>query len=189
MSLFVIKRSLKIAGRPSSISLEKAFWESLKAIAADRGVTTDALINTINAARYHPNLASAIRLFVIDHYRTRTGAISAPRNSDVETIQSDQQFQARHVPLASVSSQYCQERAAQARNLAKQMSDPKGREAILAIAQQYEDLANRAVLLGTRAAKVSTDPSRVLEEKHNKRPDLRLVPSTPLQPSAVTPAQ
>src|SRR5262245_38817181 len=101
MSLFVIKRSVKIAGRPSSISLEKAFWESLKAIAADRGVTVAALVNTINSARYHPNLASAIRLYVIHYYRTRISAPSGPRDSDVDTIQADQHVHARRRPLAS----------------------------------------------------------------------------------------
>ena len=153
MNSFVIRRSMEIAGQPSSISLEKASWVSLKAIATDCGLTVAALINTINAAGYHPNLASAIRLFVIQYYRTKIGAASG-RPSDADSRSRDQNVHERHMPLASVSSQYCQERAVQARNLAEQMSAPEAREALLVIAQQYEDLANRSILLGARAAKV-----------------------------------
>ena len=47
----VIKRSVRIAGHPTSISLEGAFWEALKEIAATRGLSLNALIGEIDGTR------------------------------------------------------------------------------------------------------------------------------------------
>jgi predicted DNA-binding ribbon-helix-helix protein len=60
------------AGHKTSVSLEDAFWDALREIATARGVTTAALVSTINTNRQHGNLSSAIRLFVLDHYRARS---------------------------------------------------------------------------------------------------------------------
>ena len=65
----VIKRSIVIAGHKTSVSLEDAFWKSLKDIADDRNVTLSDLVSSIDTDRQHGNLSSAIRLFVLDHYR------------------------------------------------------------------------------------------------------------------------
>jgi predicted DNA-binding ribbon-helix-helix protein len=67
----VVKRSIVVAGHKTSVSLEDAFWTSLKEIAAGRGMTLSELVATIDADRRHGNLSSAIRLFVLDHYRAR----------------------------------------------------------------------------------------------------------------------
>ena len=56
------------------MSLEDAFWTALKEIAATRDVRTAELIATINKGRKHPNLSSAIRLFVLDHYREQANS-------------------------------------------------------------------------------------------------------------------
>jgi predicted DNA-binding ribbon-helix-helix protein len=74
----VIKRSVVNAGHKTSISLEDAFWDALREIAAARGVTTAALVSTINTNRQHSNLSSAIRLFVLDHYRAQADARRSP---------------------------------------------------------------------------------------------------------------
>ena len=66
----VIKRSIVIAGHKTSVSLEEAFWRSLKDIARERGVTLSELVASIDSGRRHGNLSSAIRLFVLDHYRS-----------------------------------------------------------------------------------------------------------------------
>ena len=66
----VIKRSIVIAGHKTSVSLEDAFWKGLKEIADDRSLTLSDLVSTIDTDRRHGNLSSAIRLFVLDHYRT-----------------------------------------------------------------------------------------------------------------------
>lgn len=65
-----VKRSVLIAGHPTSISLEPNFWHALEAAARDSGQPVNALVAEIDAARLEvetpPNLTSAIRqwLFV-----------------------------------------------------------------------------------------------------------------------------
>jgi predicted DNA-binding ribbon-helix-helix protein len=68
----VIKRSIVIAGHKTSVSLEDAFWKGLKEIAIGRDKTLSDLVAEIDTGRPHGNLSSAIRLFVLDHYRTKT---------------------------------------------------------------------------------------------------------------------
>jgi len=65
----VPKRSVYIAGYKTSVSLEDEFWDSLKEIARERGMTLGALVATIDGDRDHANLSSAIRLFVLGFYR------------------------------------------------------------------------------------------------------------------------
>ena len=67
----VLKRSIVIAGHKTSISLEDEFWDSLKEIASDRGMSVGAMIGAIDGGRKHANLSSAIRLFVLGDYRDR----------------------------------------------------------------------------------------------------------------------
>ncbi|HVZ54781.1 MAG TPA: ribbon-helix-helix domain-containing protein [Pseudolabrys sp.] len=66
----VVKRSIVIAGHKTSVSLEDAFWKGLKEIAGNREMTLSDLVAAIDTDRRHGNLSSAIRLFVLDHYRT-----------------------------------------------------------------------------------------------------------------------
>jgi predicted DNA-binding ribbon-helix-helix protein len=65
----VVKRSIVIAGHKTSVSLEDAFWTGLKEIAAKRDITLSDMVATIDQERQLGNLSSAIRLFVLDHYR------------------------------------------------------------------------------------------------------------------------
>jgi predicted DNA-binding ribbon-helix-helix protein len=67
----VIKRSIVIAGHKTSVSLEDAFWKGLKDIAGTRDMTLSELVAAIDSERRHGNLSSAIRLFVLDHYRNQ----------------------------------------------------------------------------------------------------------------------
>jgi predicted DNA-binding ribbon-helix-helix protein len=69
----VIKRSIVIAGHKTSVSLEDAFWRGLKEIALSRHVTLSDLVAAIDSERQLGNLSSAIRLFVLDHYKARIG--------------------------------------------------------------------------------------------------------------------
>lgn len=64
----IVKRSVRIAGHATSISLEMAFWQGLCDIAARRGISVNALVAAIDAER-GGNLSSAIRLFVLDSAR------------------------------------------------------------------------------------------------------------------------
>jgi predicted DNA-binding ribbon-helix-helix protein len=75
----VIKRSIVIAGHKTSVSLEDGFWKGLKEIAGARDVTLSDLVATIDSDRRHGNLSSAIRLFVLDHYRGQGGSSPEPK--------------------------------------------------------------------------------------------------------------
>ncbi len=70
MKSLVTKRSIMIAGHKTSVSLEDAFWKGLKEIASHRELTLSEMVAGIDSGRAHGNLSSAIRLFVLDHYRT-----------------------------------------------------------------------------------------------------------------------
>ena len=74
----VVKRSIVIAGHKTSVSLEDAFWRGLKEIAATRDVTLSDLVATIDGGRHHGNLSSAIRLYVLDHYRLKASGEHPP---------------------------------------------------------------------------------------------------------------
>lgn len=65
----VVKHSVIIGGHKTSVSLEEEFWTSLKDIAHNGGQTIAQLISTVDAERPHGNLSSALRLFVLQHYR------------------------------------------------------------------------------------------------------------------------
>ena len=60
-----VKRSVLIAGHPTSISLEPIFWHALEIAAQDAARPVNALVAEIDAARLEvtkpPNLTSAIR--------------------------------------------------------------------------------------------------------------------------------
>jgi predicted DNA-binding ribbon-helix-helix protein len=70
----VVKRSIVIAGHKTSVSLEDAFWDALKEIATVRSATLSEVVAGIDASRSQGNLSSAIRLFVLDHFRTARAA-------------------------------------------------------------------------------------------------------------------
>jgi predicted DNA-binding ribbon-helix-helix protein len=71
----VVKRSIVVAGHKTSVSLEDAFWRGLKDIASTRGMTLSDMVAAIDSRRQHGNLSSAIRLFVLDHYRNQSHAV------------------------------------------------------------------------------------------------------------------
>lgn len=83
----VVKRSIVIAGHKTSVSLEDAFWKGLKEIATGREKTLSDLVASIDTDRRHGNLSSAIRLFVLDHYRAHNGEEHSVQ-SDARDIQS-----------------------------------------------------------------------------------------------------
>lgn len=68
----IVKRSVVIGNHKTSVSLEDAFWRSLKDKAANRHMALGDLIGGIDTERQHNNLSSAIRLFVLDHYQKGT---------------------------------------------------------------------------------------------------------------------
>lgn len=66
------KHSLTLHGHRTSVSLETAFWDAFRAIAAARGVTLNDLASEIDEARRgEEGLASAIRVFCLRYYQAQ----------------------------------------------------------------------------------------------------------------------
>jgi predicted DNA-binding ribbon-helix-helix protein len=68
----VLKRSTIIDGHRTSVSLEDDFWNALKDIAHKRSETLSDLIASIDHNREFANLSSALRLFVLQHYKDQS---------------------------------------------------------------------------------------------------------------------
>lgn len=75
----VVKRSIVVAGHKTSVSLEEAFWNGMKEISGLRNMTLSELVGEIDNNRQQGNLSSAIRLFVLDHFKNRGGSASEPK--------------------------------------------------------------------------------------------------------------
>jgi predicted DNA-binding ribbon-helix-helix protein len=82
----VAKRSIVVAGHKTSVSLEDAFWNALKEIARERHMTLSELVAEIDAQRQLGNLSSALRLFVLDFYRTQLSHQKGGRDGNQEMI-------------------------------------------------------------------------------------------------------
>jgi predicted DNA-binding ribbon-helix-helix protein len=71
------KHSVTVAGHRTSLSLEAAFWDQLKRIAEERGLSLNRLIEEIDRARLADspaaNLSSAARVFVLEMLIRRSG--------------------------------------------------------------------------------------------------------------------
>ncbi len=67
-----VKRSLTLRGHRTSVSLEEEFWQAFREIAAAKSKPINALAAEIDVERgMETSLASAIRLYVLRHYRDR----------------------------------------------------------------------------------------------------------------------
>ena len=65
-----VKRSVRIAGHPTSVSLEPEFWDALREIAAARALSVNNLVAEIDAGR-STNLSSALRVYVLKALRAQ----------------------------------------------------------------------------------------------------------------------
>jgi predicted DNA-binding ribbon-helix-helix protein len=72
MTSLVVKHSVVIDRQRTSISLENAFWTSLKEIAHERRETLQHLITSINADRQSSNLSSVLRVFILEFYKAQS---------------------------------------------------------------------------------------------------------------------
>jgi len=79
MNSAVVKRSIVIAGHKTSVSLEDAFWNGLKEIGREHKTTLSGLVGDIDVRRLHANLSSAIRIFVLHHFRSQIPQTSTHR--------------------------------------------------------------------------------------------------------------
>lgn len=60
-----VKRSLTLQGHRTSVSLEEAFWQEFRRLAAEEGVALNELAGRIDEARGDVGLASAIRVHIL----------------------------------------------------------------------------------------------------------------------------
>ncbi len=80
-----VKRSVTIAGHSTSISLEPEFWDALRGICRERGVSVAALLEEIDALRQDSGLSSAARVYALGYFRISLGLLentSAPPVED-----------------------------------------------------------------------------------------------------------
>lgn len=66
------KRSVKIAGHATSISLEEEFWDALKTLADAQNLSINQLVTRIDAQRGDANLSSALRVYVLQELQQQT---------------------------------------------------------------------------------------------------------------------
>jgi predicted DNA-binding ribbon-helix-helix protein len=71
-----IKRSFSIGGHRTSISLEPAFWNALKEVAARERTPLAKLVSTIDQNRGGPGLSSAVRIWLLSYFQTRSAVRS-----------------------------------------------------------------------------------------------------------------
>lgn len=65
-----VKHSLTLRGHRTSVSLEDPFWKAFREIADQQQTPINELAAQIDESRGDIGLASAIRLFVLEHYRS-----------------------------------------------------------------------------------------------------------------------
>ena len=76
MQSTVAKRSIVVDGHKTSVSVEDIFWISLKEVAKEEAMTISNLVGSIDAKRVAgANLSSAIRVYVLDRFRTQLQAM------------------------------------------------------------------------------------------------------------------
>ncbi|MGA1234172.1 MAG: ribbon-helix-helix domain-containing protein [Lutimaribacter sp.] len=67
-----IKHSLTLQGHRTSVTLEAEFWQAFRTIAEEKGIALNALAAEVDAGRApETGLASAIRVYVLRHYRAQ----------------------------------------------------------------------------------------------------------------------
>jgi predicted DNA-binding ribbon-helix-helix protein len=75
------KRSLSLHGHRTSVSLEPEFWDAFRTIAEARNIPLNRLAAEIDDARKDDaGLASAIRVFVLNHYRDAARSSATARS-------------------------------------------------------------------------------------------------------------
>src|SRR4051812_21766682 len=65
----MISRTVRVAGRPTSLRIESAIWGALEDVAAREGKPVDELLTKIDETRTASTLSSAISVFLVDYYR------------------------------------------------------------------------------------------------------------------------
>ncbi len=64
------KRSISIAGHATSVSLEPAFWDALKDMAAAQDCSLPDLIRKLDASSREASLSSTLRVAILNWVRS-----------------------------------------------------------------------------------------------------------------------
>ncbi len=72
------KHSVKLSGHSTSLSLEGVYWDALKEVAGEMGLSMNGLVERIDKER-SGNLSSAVRVFLFQYYRRRSAQGEAAR--------------------------------------------------------------------------------------------------------------
>jgi predicted DNA-binding ribbon-helix-helix protein len=75
----IVKRSIVIRGHKTSVTLEEPFWSGLWEIARGKGYSLSGLVAQIDSERAGSNLSSAIRMYVLEHFRALYEMRPAPK--------------------------------------------------------------------------------------------------------------
>ena len=122
MNTAVIKRSIILGGRKTSISLENEFWNALRAIAAARNISITELVEKIERDRKTVNLSSAIRTFVFNNSQD-SGPVASR--------------------CVAPDSEHFRSRAEECRVMAERLTDSETRATLLRMADDYNRMADR----------------------------------------------
>ena len=72
-----VKRSLTLRGHRTSVSLEDAFWQEFRTIAAEKSMSINELAAVIDAERgVESGLASALRVYILQQIKARQRSVS-----------------------------------------------------------------------------------------------------------------
>jgi len=71
MTSKIVKRSITVGPRKTSISLEQEFWDGIKEIADQKKLKLSSLIEEIHNSKGAANLSSAVRVFVYNWFARR----------------------------------------------------------------------------------------------------------------------
>jgi predicted DNA-binding ribbon-helix-helix protein len=69
----VRKRSILVNRHKTSVSLEDAFWDEVRAIARSHNMTLSDFVSNVERGRRAGNLSSALRLIVLETLQARVG--------------------------------------------------------------------------------------------------------------------
>jgi predicted DNA-binding ribbon-helix-helix protein len=82
----LVIRNVVVAGRRTSVRLEPAMWEALREIARRRRLSLHALVTEISRHRHASSLTAAIRVYIVDFYRSAAAAQIAPARAETPAV-------------------------------------------------------------------------------------------------------
>jgi predicted DNA-binding ribbon-helix-helix protein len=85
MESVIIKRSIVISGRKTTVSLERGFWKRLKEIAKSRHMSLAELVTSIDLED-QGSLPPRLRLFVLDFYLSQRVRQRTPPKAQLRVV-------------------------------------------------------------------------------------------------------